>query len=148
LYYTEVFKVHPSNLELEITESCVMDDPVKSIEIMMNLKEKGFDFSIDDFGTGYSSLSYIVKFPIAKLKIDRSFVQDLFEDEKNREIARVIINMAHNLKFKVIAEGVETKEQMNFLLGESCDFLQGYLFSKAVPKDEMIELLKDKKIIR
>jgi len=146
LYFTNMHSIAPSNIELEITESCAMDNPLQTIEIMNKLKEKGFNFSIDDFGTGYSSLSYIVKFPVAKLKIDRSFVKDLFIADKFREIATVIINMAHNLNFEVTAEGVETPEQMQLLLERGCDYMQGFLFSKAVAKEEMLDLLSKKNI--
>ena len=138
--------LQPSSLELEITESLGMKNAEHSIKTLNELKEKGIQISIDDFGTGYSSLSYLRKFPINILKIDQSFVRDIGEDPDSETIASLIISMAHTLKLKVIAEGVETEKQLSFLKGQKCDMFQGYIYSKPVPA-EMFEtlLIKDKK---
>lgn len=135
----------PSSLELEITESLGMKNAEQSIKTLNELKVKGIKISIDDFGTGYSSLSYLRKFPIHNLKIDQSFVRDIGEDPDSETIASLIISMAHTLKLKVIAEGVETEKQLSFLKGQKCDMFQGYIFSKPVPAEMFEKLLaKDK----
>jgi EAL domain-containing protein (putative c-di-GMP-specific phosphodiesterase class I) len=135
----------PHTLQLEITESIGMKNAEHTITILNELKEKGIQISIDDFGTGYSSLSYLKKFPIHNLKVDQSFVRDIGEYQDSETIVSLIISMAHTLKLKVIAEGVETERQLSFLKEQKCDMFQGYLFSKPVPA-EMFEklLVKDK----
>ena len=120
-------------LELEITESIAMQNADYTIIILRDLKEMGIQISMDDFGTGYSSLSYLKKFPIDTLKIDQSFVRDLSTDANDAAIANAIIVLAHSLKLKVVAEGVETAEQKAFLKEHDCDKTQGYLFSNPVP---------------
>ncbi|VEB41029.1 Bacteriophytochrome cph2 [Chromobacterium violaceum] len=105
------------------------------------MKNMGLRLSIDDFGTGYSSLSYLKRFKADKLKIDRSFVRDIPQDADDSAIARAIINMAKNLNMQVVAEGVETMEQWQFLEQEGCDFVQGYLIAKPLPADDFAELL-------
>jgi EAL domain-containing protein (putative c-di-GMP-specific phosphodiesterase class I) len=122
----------PSLLELEITESAVMQDPERTLQVLQQLHELGVQLSIDDFGTGYSSLTYLRRFPIDSVKIDRSFVLGLPGDEGSVTLVRAIIALAHELKMKVIVEGVETEEQLSFLKAHQCDILQGYLFSRAV----------------
>ncbi len=134
-------------LEIEITESSVMKDPEEATSKINRLNDMGISFSIDDFGTGYSSLSYLKRFKINYLKIDRSFVNDIHVDINNTEITKAIIAMAHNLQLKLIAEGVETKEQMDFLIELNCDLLQGYLFSKPVPADEFTKLLEKSSLV-
>jgi len=128
-------------LELEITESLAMDDVHQAISILHSLKELGVQISIDDFGTGYSSLSYLKKFPIQTLKIDRSFVNDISHDPDDAAIASSIIVMAHSLKLNVIAEGVETASQLNFLRDRNCNEMQGYLFSKPLSAEAFEEML-------
>ena len=128
--------VGPDWLEIELTESTLAGDHVTTEMRLRALKELGITLSIDDFGTGYSSLAYLKRFPIDVLKIDQSFVRDIPQDRNDMEIAATIIAMAHTLKFRVVAEGVETPEQLAFLRERQCDAWQGYLFSKPLPADE------------
>ncbi len=130
----------PENLELEITENLLMADTVEIAETLSTLQDMGVRLSIDDFGTGYSSLSYLRRFPIDILKIDKSFVQDATVDDGDAKLIEAIINMARSLNLEVVAEGVETDEQMEFLRARGCDFAQGYYFSKPVPADEFARL--------
>ncbi len=118
----------PEYLELEITESMMMD-PAVSIHILEELNKLGTRISLDDFGTGYSSLSYLKKFPIHKLKIDRSFITDISQNRNDRAIVSTIIAMAQNLKLDVIAEGIETKDQLDILTENDCKKIQGYYFA-------------------
>ncbi len=133
---------HPSDLELEITESMTMHDVEYTIMILEQLSKMGVQISIDDFGTGYSSLNYLKHFPISTLKIDQSFVRGLESDPYNAAIVTTVIYLAQNLRVKVIAEGVETKEQFLYLQNHKCDEMQGYLFSRSIPADQFEELLK------
>ncbi|MDI1253058.1 EAL domain-containing protein [Thermomonas sp.] len=128
-------------LELELTESVAMHDPKGAIQVMNNLHERGIRMSIDDFGTGYSSLNYLKKFRVYKLKIDKSFIQDITTDSEDRAIVAAIISMSRSLGLKTIAEGVETVEQLEFLREQGCDEAQGYYFSKPLPVAKMDALL-------
>lgn len=128
-------------LDIEVTESVVMEDAMATIQAIDNMKNMGLKLSIDDFGTGYSSLSYLKRFKADKLKIDRSFVRDIPHDADDTAIARAIINMAKNLNMKVVAEGVETIEQWHFLQREGCEYVQGYLIARPLPADEFVKLL-------
>jgi EAL domain-containing protein (putative c-di-GMP-specific phosphodiesterase class I) len=121
-------------LDLEITESISMANINSVISMLNELKALGI--SIDDFGTGYSSLSYLKKFPINNLKIDRSFVRDITSNSENRAIVKTIISMANNLNLDVIAEGVETEEELKFLKSNGCMVVQGYLFSPPISGEE------------
>jgi EAL domain-containing protein (putative c-di-GMP-specific phosphodiesterase class I) len=122
--------VNPKDVELEITESLIMENAEHSIEIMKQLKAMGFALAIDDFGTGYSSLSYLKQFPIDSLKIDQAFVRNLEQDEDDKNIVAAIIDLAQHLNLKTIAEGVETEGQWQLLKQMKCDYIQGYYFSK------------------
>jgi diguanylate cyclase len=133
--------LHPECLEIEITESVIMQDPSQMIVVLERLSKMGVHVSIDDFGTGYSSLSYLKRFPLDKLKIDRSFIRDISSDTEDAAITRAIIGLAHNLRLKVVAEGVETREQLEFLRTLGCDEYQGYYKSKPVPAAEFQRLI-------
>jgi diguanylate cyclase (GGDEF)-like protein/PAS domain S-box-containing protein len=134
----------PSNLDLEITENMVMRHLTAAADAMERLKAMGIHISIDDFGTGYSSLSYLKRFPITLLKIDKSFVGDLPDNAEDAAIVRAILSLAHNLGLRVVAEGVETVRQLDFLRRHGCEEIQGYLFSRPVPAREMTRLLEEK----
>jgi diguanylate cyclase (GGDEF)-like protein len=123
-------------LELELTESVAMDDPLAAIAVMNDLHSRGICMSIDDFGTGYSSLSHLKKFQVYKLKIDQSFVRDIGTDPEDRAIVAAIISMAQSLGFQTIAEGVETADQLAYLRTQGCDEVQGFYYSKALPAAE------------
>jgi len=131
--------LNPDCVDLELTESVLIKDIDENLKKLTALAKLGVKLSIDDFGTGYSSLSYLKRFPIHKLKIDRSFIEDLPEDESNVAIVTAIIHLAHALKLQVIAEGVETEQQRNFLSTLHCDELQGFLFAPAMPAEEFEE---------
>jgi EAL domain-containing protein (putative c-di-GMP-specific phosphodiesterase class I) len=124
-----------SGLELEITESLIMEDVKRGVEILQAIRLMGVRIAIDDFGTGFSSLSYLAKLPVDTLKIDRSFVMDLVDGPEGLALVSTIITLAHSLKLKVVAEGVETEEQSRLLRLLNCDEFQGYLFSKPVPRE-------------
>ncbi|MBZ0094583.1 MAG: EAL domain-containing protein [Sulfuricella sp.] len=125
----------PAHLELEITESVLMEQAKETLSTLHQLKEIGVQLAIDDFGTGYSSLSYLKRFPVDTLKIDRSFVSDVTSDPDDAALVTGIIALAHSLRLKVVAEGVETEEQRDFLVRCDCDFIQGYLLSQPVPPE-------------
>ncbi len=129
-------------LEIEVTESMVMDDAAQAAEILGGLKALGVKLSLDDFGTGYSSLAYLKRFPIDTLKLDRSFIRDLATDRENSAIVRAVISMARSLNMKVIAEGVEDAEQLGFLVMQRCDLMQGYYFSRPISPDDFTALLR------
>lgn len=139
-------KLDPRHLELELTESSIMGNTELYLRAMEDLKALGIALSIDDFGTGYSSLSYLKRFPVSKLKIDRSFIKDLPKDEDDGAIVLAIIALAQQLKLSVTAEGVETEEQLHFFKEHECQEIQGYYFSRPVEADAFAELLKEKVI--
>lgn len=132
----------PMYLELELTESLIMQDLQQAISKMKELQSMGISLSIDDFGTGYSSLAALKSFPIARLKIDQSFVRDLPDNENDKAIATAVISLGHKLNLKVIAEGVETEEQQTFLRENGCDEIQGHFFSRAVSAEDISLLLR------
>lgn len=134
----------PKYLELEITESTLMQNTEKTLNTLRRLKEMGIRISIDDFGTGYSSLSYLKRFPFDMLKIDQAFVRDIAHDRKDAEIVAAIISLAHSLDLDVVAEGVETEEQLAFLRAHGCDEIQGYLFHRPMPAREFERTLLER----
>ena len=131
----------PSRLELEITESLLVQDTPAVVRTLNELNSLGITLALDDFGTGYSSLSYLRKFPLQVLKIDKAFVQDLGKDLDSESLVYAIIAMAKSLRMQVVAEGVETTEQLQFLQARGVDLVQGYLFSRPVPADQFRALL-------
>jgi EAL domain-containing protein (putative c-di-GMP-specific phosphodiesterase class I) len=134
-------------LKLELTESMLVDDIEKIIASMMALKAIGVRFELDDFGTGYSSLQYLKKLPLYQLKIDQSFVRDLASESNDQAIVRTIIAMAESLKLEVIAEGVETEDQLSHLRNYGCNHFQGYLFGKPMPIEEFEAALMHEKLL-
>ena len=138
--------VNPKNLEFEITETVALEDIDYTNATIKELNKVGVKFSLDDFGTGYSSMSYLKKLPISNLKIDKSFLDSGMVDISDQKIIQAIITLARNLNMNVIAEGVETVDQETFLKASDCDKVQGYLYSKPVPTDKAILLLKNKDV--
>jgi diguanylate cyclase (GGDEF)-like protein/PAS domain S-box-containing protein len=138
-------KLSPKFLELELTEGVLMDNAEMTINTLGKLKKMGIRLSIDDFGTGYSSLSYLKRFPIDTLKIDQSFIRDITTDADDDAIASTIIAMAHNLRLKVIAEGVENQKQVTILEQKGCDEVQGYFFGRPLTEQNLCKLLKELK---
>jgi len=136
--------LHPQYLEVELTESTVMSEPEESIAILEQLSAMGVLVSVDDFGTGYSSMSYLRRFPIDKLKIDRVFINEIASRPEDASIVRAIVSLAHSLRLKVVAEGVETPAQLDFLKNVGCDEYQGFHFSRPVPATEFERLIRDK----
>jgi len=135
-------KISPEWLEIELTESAVVQNMDKAIEIMKGLRALGVELSLDDFGTGYSSLSYLMQFPVNKLKIDRSFVKIIEDDSSQYAVTKGIIELGHSLNLSVIAEGVETKAQLQYLKKHNCDLIQGFYFSEAQPPEKFPALFK------
>jgi diguanylate cyclase (GGDEF)-like protein len=135
--------LEPRYLEVELTESAVMEDGEKSVQILRRLSEHGVRIAVDDFGTGYSSLSYLRRLPLDKLKIDRAFIREIATSREDAEIVRAIVTLAHSLRLKVVAEGVETDDQLRFLRSLGCDLYQGYLCSPPVKPDEFAALVRE-----
>ena len=140
-------KVEPSLLKLELTESLLMSDAKESIETLHQLKALGVQLSVDDFGTGYSSLAYLRRFPLDELKIDREFIRDAVSDPDDAAIALTIINLAHSLKLRVVAEGVETEGQLNFLRSHGCDEVQGFYLARPQPPAECARMLAEDNLL-
>ena len=134
----------PPYLELEITESTIMNDIESTISVLEKLSEMGMALAIDDFGTGYSSLSYLKRFPINKLKIDKSFIDDVITSDDDATIVAAIIGLSHNLKLNVICEGVEDIDQLHWLKENKCNEIQGYYFSKPLPADEFEAFVRER----
>jgi EAL domain-containing protein (putative c-di-GMP-specific phosphodiesterase class I) len=134
----------PENLELEITESMVMANPEGATAILRELRAVGVHLAIDDFGTGYSSLGYLKSFPVHTLKIDSSFIKDIPADPDDVAITQAIIAMGHSLRLEVVAEGVESAEQLDFLRNNGCDFMQGFLVGMPMPAEEFNVLLSER----
>ena len=140
-------KLNPGFLELEVTEGVLVDDYSVAEKLLSKVRMIGMSVSVDDFGTGYSSLSYLKKLPLDFLKIDRSFIKEIVTDDNDKAIVRAVIAMAHNLNLCVTAEGVETKEQLMFLVNNSCNSVQGYMLSRPIKFDHFITLLNEQKAI-
>ena len=141
--------VKPDQIELEITESALMKDPARVSDVLHEWKAIGARFAVDDFGTGYSSLSYLHLFPVDILKVDQSFVRRMIEDKHSIAIVRAVIALGHSLGLSVVAEGAETREQVDVLASEGCDEMQGYYFSRPLPADQFLALLQsDKRLER
>ena len=134
-----------SDIEIEITESSIIENPEESIKKLEEIKSYGYKFSLDDFGTGYSSLTYLKKLPIDILKIDKSFVDGLPENEEDTAICKTIITLAKSLKLDIIAEGVENIEQKEFLSMNDCVCIQGYFYAKPMKADDIEKFLKNTK---
>jgi EAL domain-containing protein (putative c-di-GMP-specific phosphodiesterase class I) len=132
----------PNALELELTESVLMNRTERSASILQTLRERGVQVAVDDFGTGYSSLSYLRKFPVDALKIDQSFVREIGTPGDDMTIVTAMIAMARSLNLRVVAEGVETREELGFLEAHRCDEAQGYYFGRPVPPEQFAKLLK------
>ena len=141
----EKYDTKPEMLELEITESALMHDPIRAVQYLNQLAELGIQLSIDDFGTGYSSLSYLRKLPIHKLKLDRQFIMDMLINEQGQSIVETIIGLSRNLELSVIAEGVEDKETLDQLKIMNCDQAQGYYICRPNTWDKIEHWLKQKK---
>ena len=140
----EETRLDPDFLELEVTESMLMHDPEYAADMLKQIRTKGVvNIDVDDFGTGYSSLSYLKRFPIDALKLDKSFVDGLPHDEEDIAISRAVIALAHSLKLRVIAEGVETNEQLTFLHDNGCDVIQGYIVSPPLPAEGFAKLVRE-----
>ncbi len=139
----EKFGVPPSNIELEITETAIMTDPLRAIENIKKLNEMGLQVSIDDFGTGYSSMAYLQKLLVAKIKIDKSFVMEMDNNQSDDVIVRSTIDLGHNLGLKVVAEGVESQESWDRLKEMGCDSAQGYFMSRPITADKFMQWMKE-----
>jgi diguanylate cyclase (GGDEF)-like protein len=135
-------KLNPKNLKLEITEYTALRESEKTIKMMRALASMGLQISIDDFGTGYSSLAYLKRFPVHTLKMDKSFVDHVTDDEEDASFARMVIGIAHSMNMGLIAEGVETRDQLDFLRSEGCQFIQGYYFSKPLNSEAALAYLR------
>lgn len=143
----EEYGINPALLEFELTESVLMIEPESAVEILREIKSYGIGLSVDDFGTGYSSLAYLKRFPIDTLKIDRMFIKDITSNHEDAAITRAVIVLAHELDLNVIAEGVETFDQLELLVKHGCDQIQGYLFSKPVTSDECAVMIKSSRTL-
>ncbi|WP_039920177.1 putative bifunctional diguanylate cyclase/phosphodiesterase, partial [Sulfurimonas gotlandica] len=139
----KVTQCRPEWLALEVTEGKIMTHPEKAIVILQKISDLGIELSVDDFGTGYSSLAYLKRLPIDKLKIDQAFIRDLPDDEEDAGITKAVIALAKSLNLKVIAEGVETQVQRDFLVENGCENIQGYFYSKPIPSDEFENILRN-----
>jgi EAL domain-containing protein (putative c-di-GMP-specific phosphodiesterase class I) len=133
----------PAMLEIEITESALIGNEPGVVETLEQLHEMGIRVALDDFGTGFSSLSHLIQFPIDSLKIDQSFVKEIGASKRADAITSAVVTMGHNLGLEVVAEGVETEQQEQFLRAKGCDLFQGFLFSKPVEAETLAALLRD-----
>jgi EAL domain-containing protein (putative c-di-GMP-specific phosphodiesterase class I) len=136
------FNLDPHLLEIELTESSLVDTHDQSFAVLERINEMGIRVTMDDFGTGYSSLSYLRNIPLSCLKIDRSFISDINKDENADKLIASILSMAHGLGLDVVAEGVEEKHQADHLTALGCEYLQGYYFSRPIPHSEVEDILQ------
>ncbi len=143
----EQYHIVPGTLNVEVTESIMMRDVDQAIKILQKLKAVGVSVALDDFGTGYSSLSYLKRFPVDKLKIDRSFIKNLFSDSEDASIVNAVILLGHNMNMQIVAEGIETRDQMLFLMRHGCDIGQGYYFDRPLKAEKMTGLLMEKTVL-
>ncbi|MFW5450084.1 MAG: EAL domain-containing protein [Methylophagaceae bacterium] len=139
-------QIYPHQLELEVTETILMDNGDASLQTLIRLNSRGVSVAIDDFGTGYSSLSYLKRLPVTSLKIDRAFIKDIMTDSYDKNIVTSVISMVHGMDLKVIAEGVETQEQYELLRELSCDQIQGYLLSRPIEAENLTKLLEQGRV--
>ena len=139
--------INPADLELEITESALMDDVGRAAASIRQLRDQGVRVAIDDFGTGYSSLAYLKRFAINSLKIDRAFVRDICDNHDDAAIVAAVLAMAQRLQLQVVAEGVETRGQLEFLRGEGCDQMQGYLLARPMPASQLPGWLRERTVL-
>jgi EAL domain-containing protein (putative c-di-GMP-specific phosphodiesterase class I) len=135
----KTYTIKKHQLKLELTESLLMDDISAVVDKIQQLKEVGVEFALDDFGTGYSSLSYLMQIPFNTLKIDVSFVRNMLDSEEKAQIVHTIIQLGESLKLSIVAEGVETQQQFDYLTKLGCNTFQGYLFSKPLPEAEFFK---------
>jgi EAL domain-containing protein (putative c-di-GMP-specific phosphodiesterase class I) len=136
------FNIKTHQLEIELTESSLVKTYDQSFAILKQIEEMGLRVTMDDFGTGYSSLSYLKNIPLSCLKIDKSFISDINQDENADKLIESIISIAHGLGLEVVAEGVEEKHQVDHLIALNCEYLQGYYFSRPVPQNEVADILQ------
>jgi EAL domain-containing protein (putative c-di-GMP-specific phosphodiesterase class I) len=142
----EKYNFDAKYLNIEVTEEGIMKNPELSIEMLNEVNNLGVKINIDDFGTGYSSFAYLKKLPVSKLKIDREFIKDIPYDKDDEIITKSMISLSKNMNLKSVAEGVETKEQLEFVLSHGCDYIQGYFYSPPIPANEFEKkFLKDNK---
>ncbi len=139
-------KLDPSYLGIEVTESAIMANPRGAVEALADIKALGVGIALDDFGTGYSSLNYLRRFPIDTLKIDRSFIIDVDKNLEDEEIVAAIVAMGHALNLQVVVEGVETPGQLRVVTDKGCDVIQGFLFSRPLPADQVIHQLTQRNL--
>jgi len=140
----EAFTLNPSDLIFEITETVAMQNPEETVRLLNQLRDMGVTLALDDFGTGYSSLSYLRMFALDHLKLDRSFVEEIGKANDGEVICDATIGLARNLRLKVIAEGVETEAQLNYLQARGCEMAQGYLFSRPVPAEQAVVFARER----
>lgn len=143
LSYMHYYKLEPHDIELEVTEGHFIDHYDVALNVLKKLKKHGFGIALDDFGTGYSSLSYLKKLPINMLKIDQAFVKEIDPNKPENDLTEPIISLVHKLGIETTAEGVETREQMNYLINSKCDYLQGYYLGRPVPRAEAEKIIKE-----
>lgn len=135
------FGIDPHKINLEITEISQIEKPEETVEVLDELKKLGIQLWLDDFGTGHSSITHLQRFPVDGLKISGEFVKGIAHDKRSREITRALVGLAHSIGIKVVAEGIEKQDQLDLLLSWDCDYIQGFLFSKPMPRDEFEHLI-------